>query len=387
VTIDRRQWLVSLGASCGALMLCGCQATQPTRVSTGHTPAPDSDEAGLWRLMANAEEDLRFSKFLVRDRELTTYLSKVVCRVGQSVCPDVRVYLTRVPYFNASMAPNGMMLIWTGLLLRVTNEAQLAAIVGHEIGHYLERHSLERWRAAKTALATSNVIGLGLGVAGAGALAQLPGIVAMASLLAYTRDQEREADEIGLELMTRAGYWPAAASEVWASLIEEAEADPDEDQPDIFTSTHPEPAERRDNLRTLARQVANPPTAVREQDYMLQAKRIRSQLLDDQVRLRQPERSLVVLGRLRRIEPDDPELKFFEAEVLRLRGQTSDLRKAENLLVEATDAGAPARAWRSLGVVRRKLDSEALAERAFRRYLELAPDAPDAMLIRSYLER
>ena len=54
-----------------------------------------------------------------------------------------------MPQFNAMMAPNGMMLVWSGLLLRVENEAQLAAILGHELGHYLERHSVEQLRAAK----------------------------------------------------------------------------------------------------------------------------------------------------------------------------------------------------------------------------------------------
>ena len=61
-----------------------------------------------------------------------------------------QVHLVRTPLFNASMAPNGMMQVWTGLLLRVDDEAQLAAVLGHEFGHYLARHSTERLRDAKS---------------------------------------------------------------------------------------------------------------------------------------------------------------------------------------------------------------------------------------------
>ena len=62
------------------------------------------------------------------------------------IVPTSGSTLVRTPYFNASMAPNGMMQVWSGLLLRVDNEAQLAAVLGHEIGHYLARHSVERLR-------------------------------------------------------------------------------------------------------------------------------------------------------------------------------------------------------------------------------------------------
>ena len=95
------------------------------------------------------------------------------------------------------MAPNGMMQVWSGLLLRVENEAQLASILGHEMGHYVERHSLERWEQAKASLTLGQVAGIGLALAGAGGLSALPNLIALASIFAYNREQEREADEFG----------------------------------------------------------------------------------------------------------------------------------------------------------------------------------------------
>src|SRR6476469_2503124 len=99
---------------------------------------------------------------------------------------------------------------WTGLLLRVENEAQLAAVLGHEIGHYLARHSIERLRQARSNMAAAQIMGL-FGVVGL--VGQL-GVAA--SMMAYSRDNESEADRIGLLLMHKAGYAtaePAARAE------------------------------------------------------------------------------------------------------------------------------------------------------------------------------
>ena len=102
-------------------------------------------------MMDREESRLRLSPFTLRDAQFTAYIQDIACRLGGEHCPDIRVYLMRTPFFNASMAPNGMMQVWTGLLLRVENEAQLAAVLGHEIGHYVARHSVDQLREAALA--------------------------------------------------------------------------------------------------------------------------------------------------------------------------------------------------------------------------------------------
>ena len=74
-------------------------------------------------MMDRAEAQLRRSPFVLRDEKLRAYVQDITCRLASQHCPDVRVHLVRTPYFNASMAPNGMMQVWSGLLLRVENEA------------------------------------------------------------------------------------------------------------------------------------------------------------------------------------------------------------------------------------------------------------------------
>ena len=133
-----------------ALLCAACATPVPDEdVRPGERPSLETDEAGLWMTMDRIEEKIRTSGRLVRDPELNAYAKAVLCKLAPEHCPDIRLYVVQAPAFNASMAPNGTMNIWTGMLLRADNEAQLAFILGHELGHYLRRHSLRAWRDAR----------------------------------------------------------------------------------------------------------------------------------------------------------------------------------------------------------------------------------------------
>ena len=131
--MKRRRWLQWGCAHCAALG--GLAAAQTAWEVPPRFARPDvaSDEGGLWALMDREEARLRRSPFRMREEPLGRYLRDLACRLGASHCPDIHVYAVRTPFFNASMAPNGMMQVWSGLLLRMENEAQLAAILAHEI--------------------------------------------------------------------------------------------------------------------------------------------------------------------------------------------------------------------------------------------------------------
>jgi predicted Zn-dependent protease len=88
----------------------------------------DADERGLWMQMDEAERAMRTSPMVIRDPALNAYVRSVLCKVtGEDRCHNIRLYIVRTADFNAAMAPNGMLEVWSGLLLRVQNEAQLAA--------------------------------------------------------------------------------------------------------------------------------------------------------------------------------------------------------------------------------------------------------------------
>ena len=132
--MKRRRWLQWGCAQCACL--AGVAAAQGgwSPLARFERPDPAGEEGGLWALMDREEVRLRRSPLRLRDDALLAWLGETACRMAGAHCPDVRVYVMRTPYFNASMAPNGMMQVWSGLLLRMDNEAQMAAIVAHELG-------------------------------------------------------------------------------------------------------------------------------------------------------------------------------------------------------------------------------------------------------------
>ena len=127
-----------------AALLLGCAQVPSGDLQPGERPGLETTEAGLWMLMDKMEERLKTSGRVVEDDALDAYMRDIVCRLEPAHCPHIRIYVVDVPYFNANMAPNGMMQVWTGLLVRTENEAQLAFVLGHELAHYVRRHSLQR---------------------------------------------------------------------------------------------------------------------------------------------------------------------------------------------------------------------------------------------------
>ena len=164
--LDRRHAIQRIGACCGGLfglgMLGGCESTDVTSRAPSQLLLMDTDEAGLWKIMEKVERDLAVSPRRIRDAALEEYVNGIVCRVAGDHCGDLRVYLVKAPFFNASMAPNGMMQVWTGALLRIENEAQLASVVAHEAGHFIERHTLENFRRLKNNATAAMFFGMGI---------------------------------------------------------------------------------------------------------------------------------------------------------------------------------------------------------------------------------
>lgn len=353
-------------------------------------PEAGTDEGGLWAFMDREEQRLKRSSFLIRDKALHDYVNDIACRLAGDHCPEMRVYLVRTPYFNASMAPNGMMQVWSGLLLRMQNEAQLAAVLGHEIGHYLQRHSVERLRDAKSRSSFAMVIGMALGVAGGGSLGALAQTGILMGGLAYGRDQEREADRIGVALMAKTGYAPAEAGRVWGQLLEEYEgakaAGEDVASSNILFASHPPAEERREVLAAAAKRDWPGAARTGADEYRAELAQHRMGFLHDEVRRRRFGESLVLFERMLKASPRDGQVQFFKGEVYRLRAREGDARLALDAYRGALGMdNTPPEVHRSLGTVLRQAGDSAEATRAFQRYLELKPDAEDAELIRSYL--
>jgi predicted Zn-dependent protease len=303
-----------------------------------------------------------------------------------------------VPYFNASMAPNGVMQVWTGLLLRTRNEAQLAAVLGHELGHYLRRHTLHRWRDAKSTTAALIFFQIGAAIGGIPAAGQIARLIALGAITGFSRDQERESDRMGLQLMVKIGYDPRESAKLWQNLIREDEADEDKKARFLFFSTHPAPEERSETLKRLAEDAlkASPAVDTGEERFREIVLPHRREYLRDELRLRRFSRSEELLKMLLEDGVDTGELHFFRGELYRLRGKkadedkegdTDDEDKALAAYAKALDAGgAPAEIHRSMGLIYLKSGQSEKARAAFAKYLELNPDADDLEIIKSMMQ-
>lgn len=382
----RRHFLQGI-CSCSLLGLAACNATtanDPPLVA-GYRPDASTDEGGLWYAVDKAEQDVKRARNRVHDAEWNGYLNDIIQRLNPDLHPNMRVYLLRVPIFNASMAPNGMMQVYTGLLLRAKNEAQLASVLGHEIAHYTQRHSIAGARDARARSDFAVFLSMGLAAAGFGAVNDMAQYMLIAGKFAYNRDQEREADRVGLDMMRRAGYQPLAASEIWQQMIEEDEADGSRRKGNLVFASHPQDEERMKTLRDMAREKGDTGDYHAER-YREKIRRVRFMLLEDDLRLRRYQESLLLLRRLQSDSPNDAELLFFEAEVYRLRRDDGDAKKSEQTYERAIQAGkAPAQTWRSLGLLLHRDGRKGEAAKHFRTYLELRPDADDRRIIMTYI--
>jgi predicted Zn-dependent protease len=368
---------------------CGCSLSALPLLSTGQEawqapprfarPDTASDEGGIWAMMDREETKLRRSPFNLRDPQLQPYVQDIACRLGGEHCADIRVYLVRTPYFNASMAPNGMMQVWSGLMLRVDNEAQLAAVLGHEVGHYLERHSIERLRAAKSSSAVGQFAGL-FGVVG---LLGAMGLVA--GMYAYSRDNERDADRIGALLMNRAGFDAGEAAKVWGNLMLEVNVRPNGSARNPLFATHPASEEREDTLKELAASLKGGVT--NEDAWQQKTAPHRRQWLQEEVKRGQHEESIAFLTRASTRTQGKADYFWARGEVYRLRAGSGDLDSAvKDFQAAVALGGEPPETHRGLGLVYRSTERAADARASFERYLQLAPDAADAPMIKNYIQ-
>ncbi len=164
----------------------------------------------------------------IPDQELEDYLNQVAAKLRPQSAPQdlvIRVKVIKNAYLNAFAYPNGMIYIHTGLLARMDNEDQLAAVLAHELAHCTQRHALRAFRKYKgqPAILTAVQHTL-LKTRGLQDMAQFLGITgAMAAISGYVRELEAEADRLGIELMTVAGYNPREALFLFDHMITEIE--------------------------------------------------------------------------------------------------------------------------------------------------------------------
>lgn len=148
------------------------------------------------------------------------------------------------PERNAYAMPGGKIMVYSGLITSLKlNDAEIAAVIGHEIAHTLREHSRER---VSNAYGQQLLLTLGAAAGAKEGAVQLAEAIGQVTFqLPHSREQESEADQIGMELMARAGYDPQAAIAVWEKMTAAGTSG----GPPEFLSTHPSNESRIADLR------------------------------------------------------------------------------------------------------------------------------------------
>jgi predicted Zn-dependent protease len=143
---------------------------------------------------------------------------------------------------NAFALPGGPVFITEGMLRMLKTEGEVAAVLGHEIGHVLARHSAEHLAKQELTQGLAGAVGIGAGDYNAARMAQVVGSLVN---MKYGRDDEIESDILGVRIMVEGGYDPRAMLKVMEVL---AKASAGARQPE-FVSTHPNPGNRAERIQ------------------------------------------------------------------------------------------------------------------------------------------
>jgi predicted Zn-dependent protease len=245
----------------------------PTSCKTLGRPVADaivpvSQERDLGKEMsAEVEKELTLLKNPAINDWIDTLGDRVVRKAANDIPKGIQFTFKVVDdpdTVNAFALPGGYIYVYTGLLKKAENEAEIVAVLGHEVAHVTQRHIAQR---LTTMYGVSTLASLALGE-NPSQLAQIAaGIAANGFLLKYSRDHEREADSVGIRYTAAVGYTPNGYVTFFNKLAEEP-------QPPVFLSSHPNPRERVKNAQAaiakMSKGLVNQPTGKKKYNEMIQ---------------------------------------------------------------------------------------------------------------------
>ncbi len=392
-SLTRRDFLGGSAAAAGAITLGGC-ATNPVSGRRQFMLMSQADEIRIDR--EHAPHQISFDYGPLQDNRLNQYIAATGDRLTPVTHrPDMPYSFRGVnaAHVNAYAFPGGTIAVTRGLLLEMQDESQLAALLGHEIGHVTARHS-----AAAMSTATATQLGILLvGVAATlydedyGDLALgLGGVGAFLFLAKYSRDNEREADKLAIEYMTRAGYSPEGIVGLMDILRNLNQRRPNSIE--VMFSTHPMSEDRyRDALRRAQRMA----------DTAVDMKTGRERYMDHTVALREKREAITAMQKgqtaMRKDEFDKAETQFARALQAAPDDYTGLLLMAKTQIareryVEALAHTVAAQevypeepqAWHVGGMANLRAGNYNNALASFRHYEQLLPGNPNTLFFTGY---
>ena len=206
--MNRRQF-IRLSTLAATGLLVGC-AANPVTGKSQLMLVSEAEEIQVDK--KNSPYQLAADYGVSKDAALAAYIAetgKQVAAISHRPQMPYEFHVVNATYINAYAFPGGTIAVTRGILLTLDNEAELAALLGHELGHVNARHTAQQMSKGTITQAIVGGIAIAAGTQGAiyGDIASQVGMIGAGALLAsYSRDNEREADSLGLAYMTKAGY-------------------------------------------------------------------------------------------------------------------------------------------------------------------------------------
>ena len=343
---------------------------------TSHDAAPgSSEEKSLWTEADEFDRALARAGRLNPDPRLGAYVQGIMDRLYPEFQGQFKLHVINAQQINAFALPNGSVYIDTGLIARFQNEAQLATVLAHEGAHFVHRHSFQQNEQVKSAAALGLVVAM-LGVPLAGDL------VALSSMFGYSREHEREADQVGYQRLAAAGYDARETTKTFEHLLAELKAS-DIKEP-FFFADHPKLKERIESFKQLSKEAVG--GRVGREEFILATAGLRLASFEADLAAYRNKQVILVLADPERRREYPPEASYYLGEAYRQRNEQGDSDKAEQQYRMAIE-GAPqfAPSYRALGLIYYRRSDMVRAAPLLNRYLDLAPDASDREYVETYL--
>lgn len=208
----------------------------------------------------------RRDPMFVHDAEINQYLNQMgrkLIRHSSGGSTDIEIFAVRDPQFNAFAMPGGYVGINTGVMALSDNESELAGVVAHEIAHVTQRHIARGFtqQQQSSALMIASIAGalLAAFTGGAGLAAGVAAFGQAAAIdrqLGFSRDAEKEADRVGLQMLSKAGYDPAGMQSMFSKLMHAMNLNQGTAGGNTYLSTHPLGIDRMGDMENRTRSLA-----------------------------------------------------------------------------------------------------------------------------------
>lgn len=353
-----------------------------------------ADEQRIFNRSQELNAKIEASDILYADEALERYLNGVLMQLAKDYRGidhlQFEVKVINDTIVNAYAMPNGRIYLNTATLALMENEAQLAAVLAHELTHIIERHVLKVKRSTSNKAAWLNSLNV---------LTPVTGLASVAAITGYSQQVEFQADRRGFELMKSQGYDSREAIRLFQRIKKYIENE-DIHSP-LFFSSHPRTQARINNFQQLLDEhgyVAQATTIVRNDSFRSQTQQVRLTAIKQWMKAGMFTTAYDVCQRLIEDDPNTATAYLYQASILRKRTpkKSKSVGNEQQKVDDYTNALSAiqmavqlqpdlAEAWLEQGIILQKLNREPEARESYRQYLRRNPIATNRLYLEQFI--